>query len=97
MKLTARKLKVTIPLDPSQFAGPPIADTAPSRTVLSITIDGTALTADIATKSLRKAVKTVADNGADKVAVILQGSLVDNRIEEAGLVVQLKTAKEAAA
>jgi hypothetical protein len=97
MKLTARKLKVTIPLDPSQFAVAPIADTAPARTVLSITIDGTAFTADIATKSLRKAVKTVADNGADKVAVLLTGTLVGQTIKDAGLAAQLKIAKEAAA
>jgi hypothetical protein len=89
---TARKLKVTLVID----AGPlialrAIADNAPSRTELTVAVGGRTVTADIATKSLRKATKALADNGADNVTVILQGVLVaGDRLEEAGLVATVK-------
>ena len=96
IKLSARKLKITTILDPAQFAAlGVIPDGASSRTTLSVTIGARTVTAEIATKSIRKAVKTITDNGPDKVVVLLQGSLAaSDYIEEAGLVAQVKTAKE---
>jgi hypothetical protein len=54
-------------------------------------IDGGTVTADLATRSVRKAVKTLTDNGNDNVVLILQGVLsASNRFEEAGIVAQVK-------
>jgi hypothetical protein len=51
---------------------------------------GRRLTADIATKSLRKAKAMIIEHGVDAVAAILQGKLEGNSVVEAGLVVQPK-------
>jgi hypothetical protein len=93
---TARKLKVTMMIDAAPFAAlRAIPDTAPSRTELIIAVAGRTVTADIATKSVRKAVKTLTENGADKVVLIMQGVLCsDNRIEEAGITAQVKVPAE---
>jgi hypothetical protein len=89
---TAKKLKVTLLIDAAPLmALRAVPDNAPSRTDISVTVGGRTVTADIATKSVRKVVKALADHGADNVAVILQGVLtVGNRVEEAGLVGQVK-------
>ncbi len=89
---TARKLKVTMVIDAAPFATlRAVPDDAPARTNLAIAVGGRTVTADIATKSLRKAVKTLTENGADNVVLILQGVLAaDDRIEEAGITAQVK-------
>jgi hypothetical protein len=52
------------------------------------------LTADIATKSLRKAQTAIREAGADGVALVLQGCLLEGDIvAEAGLSAQPKAAK----
>jgi hypothetical protein len=61
--------------------------------LLAITCDGKVYTADIATKSLRKARATIAANGAENVFVMVQGKLKGNEITECGLVAQVKTPK----
>ena len=49
------------------------------------------MTADIATKSLRKAQTTIRELGGDNVVPMIQGKLVaDDRIEEAGVSAQPK-------
>jgi hypothetical protein len=92
---TARKLKVTAVLDVASFAAlGVVADNVPSRTDVSIAVGGRTVVADIATKAVRKAVKTIADNGADKVTLVLQGVMTkENRIEEAGLAATVKVEK----
>jgi hypothetical protein len=95
---TARKLKITAVLDAAPFVqmGVP-ADNVPSRMVLTVAVGGRTVTADLATKSIRKAVKTLVEHGAENVALVLQGALAaDNSIEEAGLVAQVKAAQTAA-
>jgi hypothetical protein len=91
---TARKLKVTAVIDAAPFVElRNIPDTAPSRTELIITVDGRPISADLATKSVRKAVKTLTESGADNVVLLIQGTLTaGNRIEEAGLVANVKAA-----
>ena len=61
--------------------------------VLAVEVAGRTLAADIAAKALRKAKATIAEHGADQVALILQGKLDGNAIMEAGLVAQPKTPK----
>jgi hypothetical protein len=90
----ARKLKVTMIIDAAPFAAlRAVPDIAPPRTELTVAVGGRTVTADVATKSVRKAVKTLTENGEDKVVLMLQGVLgSDNRIEEAGLTAQVKVA-----
>jgi hypothetical protein len=95
---TARKLKITAMIDAAPFVKlgvPP--DDSPPRTILTVAVGGRTITADLATKSVRKAVKTLLERGEQNVALILQGALAaDNRVEEAGLVAQVKAAQTAA-
>ncbi len=89
---TARKLKVTMMLDAAPFAAlHAVPDNAPSRTDITITVGDRTVSADLATRSVRKVVKALADHGTDNVVLILQGILTsNNRIEEAGITAQVK-------
>ncbi len=92
LKTNAKKLKVTLVLESAPFVQmgvPP--DNAPSRTTVSVNVSGRSVTADIATKSVRKAVKQLLEHGAQNVTLMLQGALAaNNSLEEAGLVAQVK-------
>jgi hypothetical protein len=89
---TARKLKVTVMIDAAPFAAlRTVPDNAPPRTEITITVGDRTISADLATRSVRKAVKTLIEHGTDNVALILQGALgPNNRIEEAGITAQVK-------
>jgi hypothetical protein len=66
--------------------------------ILRIRLPDRKLTADIAVKSLRKAQAAIREAGADAIALILQGCLVEgDMIAEAGLSAQHKAAKQAQA
>jgi hypothetical protein len=98
VRTTARKLKVTAVLDAAPLMALAVPDSAPARTEITIAVGGRTVTADVASKSVRKLLKTIADNGPDKVVVIIQGVLAaGDRLEEAGLVGQVKVAAEPAA
>jgi hypothetical protein len=61
---------------------------------LKVQLPDRVITADISTKSLRKARATIAELGAENVAIVLQGVLVGaSVIGEAGLAVQPKAPK----
>lgn len=92
--LTARSVKVVVPLDPHELARLTAAE-GQARTVLRIAIPGSPpISADIATKSLRKAVATVREAGPDNAICFIQGKLVGTqRVIEAGLVAQAKMPK----
>ncbi len=61
------------------------------RTTITINVAGRTVTADLASKSIRKGAATIGEHRADAVAVVLQGKLqADNSLAEAGLSVQLK-------
>jgi len=95
---SARKLKVTAVIEAAPFARLHIPDTAPARTELVIKIDARLFSVDLATKSVRKAVKTLTESGADNVILLVQGVLTaGDRIEEAGLVANVKVAASGAA
>lgn len=89
---TARKLKITAVLESAPFVKmgvPP--DTAPSRTAITVAVGGRTVTADIATKAVRKAVKALQEHGAENVTLLLQGELnAKNEVESAGLAAQVK-------
>jgi hypothetical protein len=89
MRLTAKSLKVTAVLDVDQVAAlePPMGSkTAP----FEITVEGRTVTGTFNAKSVRKAV--AAANAGD-VVVIVQGKLVGDILEEAGIVAQPKAPK----
>jgi hypothetical protein len=91
--ITARAMKVTIPLNAAEVAALPAPD-GQTRSRLTISCEGRGYTTDIATKALRKAKATIAANGVDSVFVMVQGKLKGNEIIEAGIVAQVKlTAK----
>ena len=95
-RLTARALKVTVPLDAVEVAALPAPD-GQARSRLAITCEGKVYTADIATKLLRKVKVAIAANGVENVFALVQGKLKGNEIVECGLVAQVKTPKPVAA
>jgi hypothetical protein len=95
--LTAKTLKATIVLDAGQVAELSAPDGKP-RCIVRISVGPRTITADLNAKSVRKAIATIRENGAEACAVILQGKLMpDNTLAEAGLTVQLKAKAEAPA
>jgi hypothetical protein len=91
--LNGRAIKVTIVLETAEIAMLSAPD-GQRRTTLRIKAGGRNVSVDIATKSLRKAIATIAETGADKCVAIVQGKLErGDMVSEAGLVVQLKTPK----
>ena len=92
LTVTARALKVTVPLDVAEIAGLPDPG-GQARCQLALTCEGKIYTADIATKSLRKAKATITANGVENTFAMVQGKLKGNEIVECGLVAQVKTPK----
>jgi hypothetical protein len=80
--LTATRLKVTVVLNASELR----AITAPmdQRAVLHIKLPKRTITADIASKSLRKAQSAIRDADADNLALVLQGHLVADEMDCGG-------------
>lgn len=97
LRLDARALKVTMVVDPEALAGFEVpAGSSPVE--FMITIEGRKVTGRFNAKSLRKAAVAVTEHGAEQVAVVVQGRLADNNVlEEAGLSVNVKAPKPAAA
>ena len=95
-----RALQTRLVLDPAAVAAFRVPN-GDIRTTITINVAGRTVTADLASKSIRKGAATIGEHGADAVAVVLQGKLqADNSLAEAGLSVQLKApavAKAAAA
>jgi hypothetical protein len=88
-------LKVVAMLDAAALAK--LAVPATARVELTVaTPDGTAYAVDLAAKSLRKAQSTLAEHGAENCVALIQGKLSGARIAEAGLVCNVKLAKELA-
>jgi hypothetical protein len=92
LTLTTRALKVTVPLDAAEVAALPSPD-GQVRSQLFIVCEGKIYTADIATKSLRKAKSTIAASGVSNTFVMVQGKLKGNEIIECGLTAQVKVAR----
>ena len=94
--VTARSLKVTVVLDPASLLVVPVRD-GQQRTVLNVRLPDRTVSADVATKSVRKAIAAITEYGPDGCAAIIQGRLAaGDIIVEAGLVVQQKVVKVAA-
>lgn len=88
IRLDIRALKVSVVLDPAAFAA---AATAGPPGVLDLHLpNGQAVKATINARSIRKSLTTIGELGAENVVMILQGRLVGDVIEEAGLSAQPK-------
>jgi hypothetical protein len=94
--LSARALKVTVVLDPAEVAQIVAPDGKP-RVAIAIRLPDRRVSADLHAKSVRRALATIAEHGPDGVSVVVQGKLVGDTIEEAGIMAQPKVRSQAAA
>jgi hypothetical protein len=85
-----RSIKVVVPLDPQSVLAVECPESGPSRTHLTIRVGEQTLRAEVASKAVRKAQGALRQ--ADAFAMLL-GKLVGARIEECGLVAQVKAPK----
>jgi hypothetical protein len=92
LTVTARSVKVSVPLDPAAVTALPIPDG--ERVELAVNCDGKLYTVNVSTKSWRKVKTAIAANGAEAMFVQLQGKLMRNEITECGITAQVKAAKE---
>lgn len=93
--LSARAIKVTVLLDPAEIATLATPE-GQSRTTLEIKVAGRKLSAEIATKSLRKVHAVISEVGTAGCVTLIQGKLGPNDVmQECGLSAQLRNAKVA--
>ena len=90
--LPSSLLKATVVLDASQLAGFEVPNGQP-RVAFTIDVGGHAITGEFNSKSLRRVVTAIAEHGTEGIAVIAQGRLVGDALEDAGIVAQPKTPK----
>jgi hypothetical protein len=91
--VTARgPLRVVAILNAAELLDLAVPDGKP-RFVLSIRLPDGMVTADLAAKSVRRAIAMVREHGPEAVAAIVQGRLSGSQIAEAGLSVQPKGPK----
>jgi hypothetical protein len=87
--LTARTVKVTIPLDPAAVFGLAVKD-GQARVKFTVVHDAGVLRADVSAKSVRKVQAAIVANGVENVVVLLQGKLGHGEVLECGLTAQVK-------
>jgi hypothetical protein len=92
MKLEGKALKVSTLLEPAAVAALVVPNGKP-RIVLQVSVSGRTLTADLNAKSLRRCIAAIEAAEPGCIAVLLQGTLDGNTIQEAGIVAQPKTPK----
>jgi hypothetical protein len=91
--VTARgPLKVVAAVNAAELLDIEVPDSKP-RFVLTIRLPDRTVTADLAAKSVRRAITMVREYGPEAVAAIVQGRLSGSQIAEAGLSVQPKGPK----
>jgi hypothetical protein len=95
--ISARSMKCALVLDAAEIANIIVPDGS-SRFALTVQLPDRAVVADVATKSVRRAVAVIGEHGPDAFAVVLQGRLQrGDTLSEAGLSAMPKTPKPAAA
>lgn len=91
--LHAKSLKVTLVLDANEVSNLTVQDGRPFPGA-RIKVAGTVIDLALSAKGVRKALAVIRENGAENVAVIVQGKLkiTANAVtmEEAGIVAQAK-------
>jgi hypothetical protein len=91
-RLKGKVLKMTVVLNPAEVVGVIVPKGQP-RFPVSIEAGGTVLRCDLNAKPMRRCVAVVTEAGADAVSVILQGKLVDDTVEDAGITATPRTPK----
>jgi hypothetical protein len=93
--LQARALKVTCVLDAAEIASVRVGYDQP-RVSIRVQVGGRMISADMAGKTVRKAQRTITELAGEGVFCMLQGRLLDDdKVAEAGLIVQSKAPKPA--
>ena len=92
LQLLAKSLKCTVVLDPAALAGV-VVPNGQAKFQVTIQVGGKMLRAELNSKSVRRCVTTINETGPDAVAVIVQGKLVGEVIEEAGIAATPKQPK----
>jgi hypothetical protein len=87
LKLTARSLKITLVVPAAQLAGVVVPNGQP-QIAFAVDVSGRTVSGQFNAKTLRRVVAAIAEHGLENVAVIVQGSLVGERIESAGITAQ---------
>lgn len=91
LRLTARTIKATAVVPAEQLAAVQPAGVTGPQTAFAIAIgDGTHIRGAFNSKTLRRALAAIAELGADNVAVVVQGNLIGDRLEAAGISAQPK-------
>jgi hypothetical protein len=85
--LSARSLKVTVVLNAAEVADLVVRE-GERRVMLTIRLPDRSVMADIASKSARRAIAAIREHSINGVTCIVQGKLVEDRIEEVGLAIQ---------
>jgi hypothetical protein len=91
--ILGRAINVMILLDPNEILAIQAPDGIP-WVQLRIEVAGRTLTADISSKSARRAIAAIREHGIDDVAAIVRGKLVSDRIEECYLAAKPKGGTE---
>jgi hypothetical protein len=92
LKLQAKAIKVSIVLDAAALVGVVVPNGQP-RFPIIIGVAGRTLKAELNAKSARKCCATIAEHGPDGVAVLLQGKLAGDVIEDAGIAATPRTTR----
>ncbi len=90
--VSAKALKVTTVLDPAVLAGLAVPNGS-ARTEFVLDVGGRKVTGAFNSKSLRRAAAAIAEHGPEGVTIMVQGRLVGDALEDAGIVAQPKTPK----
>jgi len=87
--IRGRSIKIVVPLDPAEIVTVATPNGVP-RLKLRADVAEHKLVVDVAAKSIRRAIGVIREHGADGVTCIIQGRLVGERIDDAGLSAQPK-------
>jgi hypothetical protein len=92
--VSSKAMKVTVILAAEAIVDLVVPEGRP-RLSLTITVDDRRYVADLAAKSVRRAIAAIREHGPDGVAVVLQGKLgANNAIQDAGISAQLKAPRQ---
>jgi hypothetical protein len=89
MNFTAKAIKTTMVLNAAEVVAAKVGDSGD----FVVNVGAQKITGRFNTKTVRKVMALIHEHGPDAVVVIAQGKLVNGRLEEAGIVGQIKTPK----
>jgi hypothetical protein len=87
LALSARSLKTTVVVPAAQLARFVVAPGTP-HVGFTVDVNGRTVAGQFNAKTLRRVVTAIAEHGPESVAVIVQGNLVGERLDAAGITAQ---------